>query len=135
MERKYRQRGYQDSDREEKPAKQKRPEGPKEFRPREMLGFHEASRCSMCGASLSAQIDQASQCPQCKTDLHTCKQCAWFDTGARFECAQPIPERIPRKNVRSSCSSFVPKKAIERDTSSANKVTSARDAFDALFKK
>ncbi|MFN8005536.1 MAG: hypothetical protein U0V70_00620 [Terriglobia bacterium] len=135
MDRKYRQRGYMDGDREEKPAKQKRPEGPKEFRPREMPGFHEATRCSMCGASLSAAIELESQCPQCKADLHTCKQCTWFDTGARFECTQPIPERIPRKNIRNQCATFKPKKAIERDTTSANKVTSARDAFDALFKK
>jgi hypothetical protein len=135
MERKYRQHGYMDSSKEDKPAREQRPKGPKEFRPREMPGFHEAYRCSMCGASLNAQIELDSQCPKCKTDLHSCKQCAWFDTGARYECTQPIPERIPKKSVRNSCSSFNPKKAIERDTTSANKVTSARDAFDALFKK
>lgn len=135
MERKYRQRGYMDSDKKEKPAREQRPTGPKEFRPREMPGFHEAYRCSMCGASISALIELDSQCPKCKADLHTCKQCAWFDTSARFECVQPISERIPKKSVRNQCPRLTPKKAIERDTSSAKKITSARDAFDALFKK
>jgi hypothetical protein len=135
MERKYRQRGYMDSDKEEKPAREQRPTGPKEFRPREMPGFHEAYRCSMCGASINAKIEPDSQCSKCKADLHSCKQCVHFDTSARYECTQPIRERITRKSVRNLCPSFAAKKAIERDTSSAKKITSARDAFDALFKK
>jgi hypothetical protein len=139
MERKYRQRGYMDSDRQEKPKREPRPQGSKEFRPRQMPGFHETYRCSMCGASIAMQIELTSQCPKCKADLHTCKQCTFFDSSARFECTQPIPERVLRKNVRNQCTFFAAKKSVERETSSqtsgAAKPQTAREAFDALFKK
>jgi hypothetical protein len=142
MDRKYRQRGYMDSDRarEEKPKREPRPPGgPKEFRPRQMPGFQEAYRCSMCGASIAMQIELESQCPKCKADLHTCKQCTFFDSAARFECTQPIPERIPRKNTRNQCAFFAAKKSVERATSSQGsavaKPQTPREAFDALFKK
>jgi hypothetical protein len=102
MDRKYKQRGYMDSGRErpEKPKQEPRPKGAKEFRPRQMPGFHEATRCSMCGASIALEITLETQCPKCNADLHACKQCGFFDSAARFECTQPIPERVQPKNVR-----------------------------------
>src|SRR5256885_8431726 len=30
--------------------------------------------------------------------LHCCKQCRFFDSGAQFECTQPVPERISPKD-------------------------------------
>ena len=144
MDRKYKQRGYMDSGRErpEKPKQEPRQKGAKEFRPRQMPGFHEATRCSMCGASIALEITLETQCPKCNADLHACKQCGFFDSAARFECTQPIPERIQPKNVRNQCTFFSAKKSIERETSSPVPATAraavpktAREAFDALFKK
>ena len=139
MDRKYKQRGYMDNDRKEKPKREPRPQGPKEFRPRQMPGFHDAYRCSMCGSTVAMEIELNTQCPKCKADLHSCKQCTFFDSAARFECTQPLTERIPRKNIRNLCTLFAAKKVVERETSSAsaphNKPPAARDAFDALFKK
>lgn len=71
-----------------------------------------------------------------------------FDTGARFECTEPIPERIPRKDVRNECTFFAMRTLVEKDTSPASAMQkpaaapetglstdSARRAFDNLFKK
>ncbi len=142
MERKYKQHGYMDSDRDrpEKPKRDRKPQGAKEFRPRQMPGFRETYRCSMCGASIAFEIGLTTQCPKCKADLHTCKQCTFFDTSVRFECTQPIPERVAPKNARNRCTFFAAKKSIERETSSSQSQTkakplTAREAFDALFKK
>lgn len=150
MDRKYRQAGYMDRDRDrnrdrEKQDRQKRPQqpkGPKEFRSRPMPGFNEVFRCSMCGAKvLDAEIGLDQQCLKCKADLHSCKQCSFFDTGARLECTQPITERISRKNGRNECTLFKMKKSVERETSSSSSsvpsggTSSARQAFDNLFKK
>ncbi|PYV42169.1 MAG: hypothetical protein DMG06_14870 [Acidobacteria bacterium] len=41
MERKYRQHGYMDRDREEKQKRPPKPHGPKEFRSKPMPGFRE----------------------------------------------------------------------------------------------
>src|SRR4030095_10729885 len=115
MDRKYKQRGYMDSGRErpEKPKQEPRQKGAKEFRPRQMPGFHETTRCSMCGASIALEITLETQCPKCNADLHACKQCGFFDSAARFECTQPIPERVQPKNARNECTYFSAKKSIE----------------------
>ena len=72
-----------------------------------------------------------------------------FDTGARFECTEPVPERIPRKDVKNDCAFFAMRTLVEKDTSPASAMQknappaptaglttdSARRAFDNLFKK
>ena len=140
MSRKYRQSGYQDNERESRARVRKpsRPRGAPEFRPKPMPSFQEVIRCTMCGATTSPDIGLETQCPKCGADLHTCRQCVFFDTSARLECTQKIPERIPRKSVRNQCGLFVAKKTIERQTTSFTPSTpgpkTAREAFDALFK-
>lgn len=134
-DRKYRQRGYMDSGREE--PQQKRP--PKENlggpRPLRMPGRRTVLRCAGCGTVLPPGVDTSGQCPRCGFELHSCKQCVYFDTGSRFECAKPIPERIPRKDARNQCSFYEPRTTVERDTSSGARPADARTAFENLFKK
>ena len=54
--------------------------------------------CKACGEKHRdlEDIRFDSTCARCGADLHACAQCANFDTSARFECIQPIPERISR---------------------------------------
>ena len=157
-DRKYGQRGYMDdgnSGRErgerEKPRQQPKgaPKGANRDVPRtvKMPGFQEVLRCSLCGAIVPppVAIELASQCPKCKADLRTCKNCSHFDTGAQFECTEPIPQRITKKDVRNTCEFFVAKTSIERETrdsgggtppgAKGTKPSDARTAFDNLFKK
>lgn len=138
-DRKYRQRGYQESDREpQRPKAQSVPrsgprdsEGPRSPR---MMAFGETVKCSTCGAKAPTSIGVESSCPQCKADLHTCRQCTFFDPGARFECTKPILKRIVNKNARNTCELFAPRTVVERETSSGPP-TDARQAFAKLFKK
>jgi len=139
-DRKYRQRGYQDSG-EDRPSKAGGAPPPKKdtFGPRaiQMPGTREVSRCSQCGALLPAGSDAAGQCPKCGFELHSCRQCTYFDTSTRFECSQPIPERIPRKDARNDCTFYSMRVRVEKETStpSAAKPQDARQAFENLFKK
>lgn len=152
-DRKYRQRGYQqDSGKPEKKERPKQPSGPRSkhdmLGPRtpRMVGSVTRARCSTCGAVLAPGFDPSGNCPRCKADLHACKQCRFFDTGARFECMQPVPERITKKDLRNNCTFFEFRTTIEKDTSPAADSTSqspaaspqtpnsARKAFDDLFK-
>jgi len=140
-DRKYRQRGYQDDprDREPKPREtEKRPQAPRGYGPREprrmnMPGFRDVVRCSRCGHVLAAEIGLDARCGRCGSDLHTCAQCTFFDTASRFECTQPIPERIAPKDARNACTFFEPRVTVERETHSTAP-TDARKAFDDLFK-
>jgi hypothetical protein len=135
MDRKYKQRGYQDQEKEQRP-RQTQPKG--DVRAPKMPAFREVTRCSQCGTMINIAVDGISldaQCPKCHADLHTCKNCVSFDPGARFQCRKPITERIPKKDVRNECEIFEPRKTIERETTSASTATKdPRSAFDKLFK-
>ncbi len=135
-DRKYRQRGYMDSDRE--PQRSKPQSKPREQRegPRspKMMAFGEKVKCAACGAKVSPNIRFDSTCSNCKADLHICRLCTYFDTSARFECRKPIPARIVNKNARNTCELFEARTVVERETSSGPP-TDARQAFANLFKK
>ena len=162
-ERKYRQRGYQDDDRERRaprpdagregdsfPASQ-RPERPpgapagarrissEGARNPNMPGFRQVARCARCGSLVDGQIFSRSKCPKCQQDLRSCAQCVNFDPGARFECSQVITARISPKDVANECTLYSARTSWERETSSAqtqkpSEPSGAKKAFDDLFK-
>jgi len=163
MSRKYQQRGYQDDNEarpdirvpEKQPKGDGRPRrgyGPREPQKVNMPSFHEVTKCARCGVVLSASFRFDSQCSKCAADLHSCAQCAWFDSSSQFECAQPITKRISPKDQRNSCTYFEAVVTVERETHSSGPGTaspsassngstapstsssSARQAFDDLFK-
>lgn len=154
MERKYRQKGYEDRDGREK--KRERGERGPEPRPKQdmlgprtprMVGTVMRARCSNCGAVLAPGFDPNGQCPRCHAEMHCCKQCVHFDTGKQFECTQPIPERIAKKDAKNNCTFFELRMNVEKDTSPVNyaanvpaapspgRPNDARKAFEDLFKK
>ena len=140
-DRKYRQRGYMDNDREpQRPKPQSGPEGQSRPQDREgprspkMMAFGEAVKCANCGAPAPTTINFTSSCSKCKGELHTCRQCTYFDPGARFQCNKPITVRIVNKNANNTCELFAPRTVVERQTTSGAP-TDARQAFAKLFKK
>src|SRR5215468_5781736 len=158
MERKYGQRGYQDTggrergERQVEKPREKPKGGPRGSkareapRPMKMPGFQEVLRCALCGKIVPppVEIEYESQCPKCKADLHSCKNCRHFDTSAQFQCTQPIPERIAKKDLQNRCDFFMARTSIERETRdsgggnghvSPTSPSDARSAFDNLFKK
>ena len=155
-DRKYRQRGYQDEPRDPTPRREKKvPEqkapgralqsesGPKTPN---LMSAHEVFRCARCGTltrlqhlvdygnRLPTPVEQDSRCNRCGTDVHSCINCVSFDTSARWECTQQaLTARVSPKDERNVCTFFSPRTTVERQTSTAGP-TSARQAFDDLFK-
>jgi hypothetical protein len=85
------------------------------------------------------------RCSRCGVDLHACIQCVSFDTSARWECTEnaKLTARVAPKDERNMCQFFTPRTRVERQTtttaapkesSDAPSATSARRAFDDLFK-
>ncbi len=141
-DRKYRQRGYMEDDRDRErgsrgpaPPREREPRGrpPAEPRKLNMPGYQEVVRCARCGHLVGAAIGFDSRCSRCGTDLHTCAQCVHFDAGARFECRQPIAARVAPKDVKNACTLFDPRVTVERVTTTPA-VSDARKAFEDLFK-
>jgi hypothetical protein len=137
-DRKYRQRGYQDSREEPRqksagaPPKKDNTFGP---RPLQMAASRQVSRCSQCGTLLTG-ADPSGKCPKCGFELHSCKQCTYFDPSSRFECMQPVKERVARKDARNDCTFYSIRVTMEKETSSHGSAApnAARRAFDDLFK-
>ena len=155
MDRKYSHRGYRDAEKQDKGKKSERkPEQPRpprqeQFGPRtpRMVGTVTRGRCANCGAVLQPGFDPNGQCPRCQFELHSCKQCRFFDSGAQFECTQPIPERLSPKDAKNNCTFYEFRMTVEKDTAptaysqtpatviSPSRPNDARRAFEDLFKK
>ena len=132
-DRKYRQQGYRKQD-----ADPRRPERPAAEAPRSrgMLAQRTVSRCGACGVVLPIATASLEQCPSCRAAIHACRQCTHFDTSRRFECTQPIPERLADKSARNDCALFSLRVTVERDASPDSvRPTDIRRGFDDLFRK
>jgi hypothetical protein len=161
-DRKYKQRGYMDSERDRRPANgggndRPRPQGPRP--PLDVTGPRlprlvqtvAASRCYNCATALQPGADFKGNCPKCNVALHCCKQCAHFESSTRFQCLKPIPVRIVGKDQLNDCQLFSPRVTVARDVAPGSSAASAppqrqpavaprspndaRTAFDNLFKK
>jgi hypothetical protein len=164
-ERKYQQRGYQESSRDHSENRgdrrddRPRPQGPRP--PIDVTGPRlprlvqsvTASRCYNCSTALAPDTDFKSACPKCGVALHCCKQCAYFEPSTRFQCLKPVPVRIAPKDTANECNLFKARVTVARDTAGAPAAAStqqpsgnpfnapvrdasdARAAFDNLFKK
>ena len=160
-DRKYRQHGYMDSDRDNNRGfrdDRQKPQGPRP--PLDVTGPRlprlvqhvAASRCFNCSTTLAPGTDFSGNCPKCNAELHCCKQCTHFEPSTRFQCLKPIPVRISPKDAANECDLFKPRVTVARDAAPANgnghtqgivtpavpapkNATDARAIFDSLFKK
>ena len=149
---KYRQPGYQDRDWESRnqehrsEGKRKSPtertSGPPRWdhalgpKPVNLPGTRAVSRCAQCGTVLDGTAALGT-CPKCGFELHSCKQCMYFDPGSRFECMQPVKERVAKKDARNDCAFYEIRVTREKETSTprSQRPSDARQAFENLFKK
>ena len=160
-DRKYQQKGYQDSSAEprnhsprERFAPPRHPMDITAPRLPRMVQNVTATRCYSCGHTLPAGSDFSQPCPKCNVDLHCCKQCAHFDSAAHFQCAKPIEARIVAKDKTNDCALFIPRVTVAREAARptaepprvfaaaapasppvSRTVHNARQAFENLFKK
>jgi hypothetical protein len=156
-DRKYKQRGYQDSKGD---SNGHRPDRPKQNGPKpsidvtgprlpRLLQNVAASRCFNCSTTLPLDVNWKGNCPKCNSPLHCCKQCAHFEPSTRFQCLKPIQVRIAVKDQANDCELFKQRVTIARDVApppptsqqpsnnnaSPRTPSDARTAFDNLFKK
>jgi hypothetical protein len=158
-DRKYKQNGYMDSDRDRQPREGPKPNGPRP--PLDVTGPRlprlvqhvAASRCFNCATALPVGAESTGNCPKCNAELHCCKQCTYFEPSTRFQCMKPIPVRIAVKDKTNECALFKPRVTVARDGTSSpsaaptppptlnagppapRNADDARNAFDRLFKK
>ncbi len=95
--------------------------------------------CHACGREvrLLGRVGRLDRCNECGADLHCCRNCRFFDAGARFECREPIAEPVRDKAAANHCEHFAPntKMGLTGASKSRTAADDARKAFDQLFRK
>ena len=124
MDRKYRQRGYQESDRraESEPERPPRPELTEEekiqrrsMRKATNREANEVVRCHACGRNVAdiGTIVTDTACPHCAAALHCCRTCKSFDSSARWQCRAEIVEAVGDKAKANACAHFSPRLVLD----------------------
>ena len=96
--------------------------------------------CKKCGNPVQGlgEIESDSACARCGQALHSCLQCSFFDSSARWECSANarIPARVAAKGARNECPAFSPAASFDlTGRKAADSPSDAKKAFEALFKK
>src|SRR6202142_1387624 len=136
-DRKYKQRGYQDTDRPEHRPDRNGNDRPRQQGPRppidvtgprlpRLVQAVTASRCYNCATQLPSGTAYSGNCPKCGAALHCCKQCSHFEPSTRFQCLKPIPVRIAGKDQANECELFKPRVTVARDAAPANNSPAAQ---------
>jgi len=138
-DRKYRQRGYQDSGPRDS-------RGPSSDRPDRLVGApkgrgaernrDEVFRCKSCGEKAAPDFPADATCRKCGVSLHACVQCRHFDTASPNQCRKPIPTAFVSKTKGNNCDLFEPLVVLDLKGKTALETPDqARSAFDKLFGK
>ena len=92
---------------------------------------------------------RGDECPLCHADLHVCKVCEFYESGAHNDCRETSAEFVGDKERRNFCDYFRARKdcpvkpgndssvmlGLDPGISSGkSKADAAKDAFNALFK-
>jgi len=147
MSRKYRHRGYQDSDQDDRERSKPPPRKPltteeriqkKSLRHAIDRDARAVLRCHNCGRNVQGldEIVSESRCPHCRTELHCCRACAEFNVAAPRQCSAEITKAVDNKISANQCASYRPNLVLDV-TGRRTKTGTAADpkaAFDNLFK-
>jgi hypothetical protein len=91
-------------------------------------------KCFHCGTELryAERIGLREECPQCREDVHVCKNCKFYDRQAYNECREPSAEVVREKDRANHCEYFQP--GLGAGGSGPSKEDLMK-AAEALFKK
>ncbi len=90
--------------------------------------------CWSCRQSteMEDKVRRNDECPHCHTDMHSCKNCQYYDPGAHNDCKETIAEYVPDKERANFCGMY---KAYEGEREAVVNVADAKAKLEALFKK
>ena len=91
-------------------------------------------RCFHCGAEIAYtdRVGIREECEKCKSDVHVCKNCNFYDPKVYNECREPQAEIIREKDRANVCDYFQPSGGAG---GAAKTKEDLLKAAEALFKK
>lgn len=87
--------------------------------------------CRKTNAS-QAKIGFRDECIHCRSDLHVCKNCEFYDSKAYNECRETSADVVREKERANFCDFFSSGKG---GSSAADEKARLKAAADLLFKK
>jgi hypothetical protein len=93
-------------------------------------------RCTFCNTQPAEErIGFRDECSRCGSDLHSCRNCRFYDQYASRQCREPaIPDSVTDKERRNLCEYFKPA-ATGQEPTGESTGQAARRQLEALFKK
>ncbi len=92
------------------------------------------AHCYFCGQETvrGERIYRTSMCSACGKPLKICRNCEFYDPGAKYECREHIQDPVRDKEQENFCEYFSPDLSPwSPDDGSVKK--QARDRFNSLF--
>ncbi|MGP1530784.1 MAG: hypothetical protein ACTTI5_01155 [Treponema sp.] len=91
--------------------------------------------CWKCGKNIEAgtQIFRNSECPECKSDLHSCRNCKFYESGAHYDCKESVDFPVNDKERANFCDYFSVRFDFSSNAKKNDKIDAARNAFNNLF--
>jgi len=92
-------------------------------------------KCYKCGYEIQTEkkIFRQEVCPKCKSNVHCCLNCRFYDVLAYHKCREPQARWVKEKDSANFCTFFEPNDA-QQNVSTA-KSDQAKRKLEALFKK
>ena len=81
--------------------------------------------------TFSAQPGRREECPKCRSDVHSCRNCKNYDRNVYNECKEPTADVVLEKERANFCDHFM----TGSGAGPADKQKDLRAAAEALFKK
>ena len=90
--------------------------------------------CHKCQKEIADDffVGRQAQCPSCRSDLHCCLNCSFYEAGAYNDCRETQAERVLDKARSNFCDFF---RFKESGKSSGAAGSNIKDKLESLFKK
>ncbi|MCB1863950.1 MAG: hypothetical protein KDG50_00840 [Chromatiales bacterium] len=93
----------------------------------------ETLHCWQCGAEVTGEplpLSRRAECPACRAELHTCRQCVFYSTHIAGQCRETRAEEVNNKSCSNFCDWF---QLQPQPAAGPGAPADARAKLDALF--
>jgi hypothetical protein len=94
--------------------------------------------CWKCGATIEAKpgerVSSGEECARCGADLHSCRNCRFYDTSKDNQCAEPQAEWVRDKEAANYCDYFEPSSRVNPRSATSSTSENAKKRFNSLFR-
>ena len=79
--------------------------------------------CWKCGNTINIEepVPRSAECPVCHADLHSCRNCSFYEPGSHYDCHETVDELVRDKEKANFCASF----KVKRNWTGASTKSSA----------